>query len=130
MKHVIEVAGHFIWVDFWRDYEVVDRGALTGRQPIDGPSALLAEPQTESDRRYRTSLSVTLNVHGPLERGVRLHLQLFVCSEPEIVRAVLQKRSKKFFFPDLPSVRILLWGPWMLGGAPEPLPGLTTLVDP
>jgi hypothetical protein len=57
-------------------------------------------------------------------------LQLFVCRESEIVWAVVQKGSKKFFFPDLPGVRILLWGPRMLGGAPEALPGLTTLVDP
>jgi hypothetical protein len=57
-------------------------------------------------------------------------LQLFVCREPEIVWAVRQKGSKKFFFPDLPGLRILPWGPRMLRGAPEALPGLTTLVDP
>jgi hypothetical protein len=43
---------------------------------------------------------------------------------------VRQKGSKKFFFPDLPGLRILPWGPRMLGGAPEALPDLTTLLDP
>jgi hypothetical protein len=43
---------------------------------------------------------------------------------------VLQKWSKKFFFEDLPGVRILLWPSRILGSAPEALPSLTTLIDP
>src|SRR5438552_882188 len=90
--------------------------------------------QTISGSRRTKSCRVWCGISrssGPLEREIpHQTLQLFVRREPEIVWAVLQKRSKKFVFPDLPGVRILLWGPRVLGSAPEALPSLTTLVDP
>src|SRR2546430_11961735 len=75
-------------------------------------------------------LMLTVTVRSSVELAGTESLQLFVGRESDPIRMVPQQGSEKFFLPGLPGIRILLRGPRVLGGAPEALPGLATLVDP
>src|SRR5207244_4588790 len=73
---------------------------------------------------------LTVTLRSSVELAGTKSLQLFVGGESGPIRVVPQQGREKFFLPGPPGIRILLRGPRVLGGAPEALPSLATLVDP